>query len=483
MLPLHLEFKIEKILILSSNSDSNGLAMRLKDAIKKNKGFAYVIQGLEVQSSLGKDVLLHTSWMTSSTQITEIYQHLQELDQALNPLSRPQLFEKIRIKLSQLKDIRPTVSLMGKVNFEDLQFFEIKYFCLLSNEIASYTSKLQSSLPALPDLTDLIGILDPAGEKVPTFYVYPQYHPLLAELRQQIKLHPEDVSYFNKAEEVEQEVRTALSSQIAPYKAVLEQAISALAYWDIAIAKVIQSQAWKFVCPQVSSSMSSLHYQGLFHPQLLFHLRLQHKKYQAVAIDLYNQPALLTGSNMSGKTVLLKTLATAQYMCQFGFFVPAVSAQIPLFDEVFLLMEDGQSELKGLSAFASEIMQLQDVFTKIKQGKTIFLLVDELARTTNPTEGSALIDGFLQELCKYNTFSVISTHYNHIQTPVRRLRIKGFTKEEGAEITLGNIQNFMDYQVEEVSKEQEIPMEAIQIAEILGLDFSIINNAKIIINR
>ena len=45
-------------------------------------------------------------------------------------------------------------------------------------------------------------------------------------------------------------------------------------------------------------------------------------------IDFNQQPCLLTGVNMGGKTVLLKTIGLSQYLFQFGFYVPASSAII-----------------------------------------------------------------------------------------------------------------------------------------------------------
>jgi DNA mismatch repair protein MutS2 len=61
----------------------------------------------------------------------------------------------------------------------------------------------------------------------------------------------------------------------------------------------------------------------LFNPEVAEALRLKNKKYQPVDINLTDGPALITGANMGGKTVLLKSVALAQYMFQYGFFVPA----------------------------------------------------------------------------------------------------------------------------------------------------------------
>ena len=44
---------------------------------------------------------------------------------------------------------------------------------------------------------------------------------------------------------------------------------------------------------------------------------------------------MITGANMGGKTVVLKTLTLCQYLFQYGFGIPAQSADIAVKDEVF----------------------------------------------------------------------------------------------------------------------------------------------------
>jgi len=173
---------------------------------------------------------------------------------------------------------------------------------------------------------------------------------------------------------------------------------------------------------------------------------------------------------MSGKTVLLRTLALSQLMFQFGFYVPAESANMILFDDIVLNIGDQHNELNGLSSFAVEMTNINQIIVESKKGTRIFALVDELARTTNPVEGKLLVSAFIEMMRKYNVCSPITTHYSGIKAECKRLRVKGLSNiSESDKITVENINDFMDYSLSEVNTDS-VPNEAIRIAEILGVD-------------
>ena len=180
---------------------------------------------------------------------------------------------------------------------------------------------------------------------------------------------------------------------------------------------------------------------------------------------------------MTGKTVLLKSIALAQTLAQFGFHVPASSAEIAPVDKIILCTTDEQDELSGLSSFAAEMTRLNKMTKHIKNGERLLVLIDELARTTNPTEGKAIVAGVLNFLSEHKVSSLITTHYT-IDTPCRKLRVKGFRlKDKNVKITIHNINNYIDYTLEE-SQENQVPHEAIYIAEILGISNDLLQHIK-----
>ena len=215
----------------------------------------------------------------------------------------------------------------------------------------------------------------------------------------------------------------------------------------------------------------------MFHPQVAFALSQHGKSFQRIDIKIPAQPTLITGANMAGKSVLLKTVALIQTMAQFGFYVPAASAKIVPVEEIFISAGDGQDEMNGLSSFASEMLRINQTVTAIKKGTKALVLIDELARTTNPAEGKAIVCGMLDFLIENAVRALITTHYS-IHLPCRKLRVKGFIElESNPKIDSKNINNYIDYSLEETT-DNEVPHEAVKIAEIIGVDDDILERTK-----
>ncbi|MDE6440894.1 MAG: hypothetical protein K2K51_07745, partial [Bacteroidales bacterium] len=250
----------------------------------------------------------------------------------------------------------------------------------------------------------------------------------------------------------------------------------------------------------------ALTYTGLFYPPLFQQCQAQGRPYQAVDIALDRDACLLTGANMSGKTILLKALALSQTLAQFGFFVPAAAARLTLFDEVCRIVGDEQNESRGLSSFGAEILALHGTLQKLRQGRRILFLADELARTTNPTEGSAIVCAFFDlwrqlrtaalTAAGFGSAALVSTHYEHVDNAPRRLRVKGLDTarwaaacQDRAAIRAGKadgqtadflaqLQNFMDYGIEEVRSDSPAEMQALDVAACLGVDEELIRYAR-----
>jgi dsDNA-specific endonuclease/ATPase MutS2 len=194
-------------------------------------------------------------------------------------------------------------------------------------------------------------------------------------------------------------------------------------------------------------------------------LEKEKREYQKVDIDFGLKPLIIMGSNMGGKTIVLKTLAMCQYLLQFGFGIPATSADMMIYDEIFCLTTDDQSINKGLSSFAAEMKNIDAVIKSSQQNKKILALIDEPARTTNPTEGTALVSSLVKLLQDRVMSLVIVTHYNIKTYNNKCLRVKGL------------IDGKMNYELVG-THEGEVPHEALNIAETLGIDSQWIEMAK-----
>jgi DNA mismatch repair ATPase MutS len=254
-----------------------------------------------------------------------------------------------------------------------------------------------------------------------------------------------------------------------------------LATIDILFAKAIQAVKNDMSRPHVA--LESTSYTQLFNPWVKNMLKQLHKTFQPVDISISPGPCLVTGANMGGKTVLLKTVALAQYLFQFGFYIPAKEAAVVPVDDIMFSMGDDQSELSGLSSFAAEMMNIDQILLAARSGKKILALVDEPARTTNPSEGRAIVNAIITLLAKSGVRSLVTTHYSNISASCRKLRVKGLlTGQLNEQITVSNINNYMDYSLLEHDAD-DVPLEALRIAEILGIDKDLIRQAAMFLKQ
>ena len=167
---------------------------------------------------------------------------------------------------------------------------------------------------------------------------------------------------------------------------------------------------------------------------------------------------------------LLQSLALAQFLFQFGFFLPAESATLPIVDEVITSIGDRQSALSGLSSFAVEVLTIDRIIKTARDVKRVLALVDELARTTNPDEGKRMVNGFVRLSRKLGLTAVVTTHYSGLDVDCKRLRVKGLQIPENVNsLSIGHISDYMDYSLIE-TRNDDVPKEAFTIARLLHVD-------------
>ncbi|MGZ2369109.1 lysine 5,6-aminomutase reactivase ATPase KamC [Ancylomarina sp. YFZ004] len=463
--------------------------MKLRTAISQVKGLQHLVETMQLQSSLGKRYLLDTYMMY---QANEINQELDLVNRIYSILGgkKSGLISKIQTKLMQVRDIKGSVkNIKSDLVLDDIELFEIKSFALVSYEILKLQNEFETTLIEIPDLNPMISILDPENNRIPSFFIYDSYSNELAKVRKEIKELKVAIkadpdmnagqsleALQSQSEEIEAIVRAQICDKLHPYANDLEKALNQVAHLDVIVAKAILADNLAFTRAQITETTTE--YKAMFHPQIRETLALSNRKFQAIDIKLNHSVCFITGANMAGKTVILKTLALCQYLLQFGFFVPAKSAHISLVHRILVSVGDDQSEQNGLSSFASEMVKINEMVEASIKKENVLVLVDELARTTNPTEGRAIVNAVAEIFKENKTLSVITTHYSGLNKDCRKLRVKGLDKEfKQGEITKNNINDYMDYSLIE-DDASKVPHEALRIAGILGINQLIIEKAN-----
>lgn len=444
-----------------------------REIIAKNIGMRFLYDSIEMNSSLGRELLLNSPFEKDTDKLFCEFENIEILVELLKTESYSPIFNKIKHELFQIHNILNTlIRLEDGAVLDDIELFEVKKTALSLQQIRAQLEHLPlNDYFYFLDMSEIISLLDPERNGLPHFYIYTCYDPRLAHLRsvlESAQTEEERISAQLNCVAVEDEVRKTLSEQLLRYARSLRGNLELSAYLDLLIAKAELAIRWNCTRPIISESQLS--FVGLENPLVKDRLVKAGKSFQPIDIELKQQPVLITGSNMSGKTVFLKSVALAQLMFQYGFFVPAQNAEMALVDEVLTSIGDQQSEVSGLSSYCVEILTINHIIKEAKSGKKLLVLVDELARTTNPSEGKALVAAFVRLLSDYHLFTIVTTHYDIHEVNCRRLRVKGLDVSRIREkLTPYNINMYMDYALEETD-EVTVPTEALNIAKIFRVD-------------
>ena len=446
--------------------------MQLRKLIDSPCGLRFILDELCTHSSYSRKLLLESTMMHDRESIEKSYSVLKEFYHVVENDDNKNAIQTLQFKLCKLKDINNTISrLSSSTVIDDIELYEVKSLALLSADVKNILEKLNLiNVIEIPTLDDVVKILDPDGLRIATFYIYDSYSEELAVLRKKLKekdFYQEEI--YNKVMEVEDAIRAKLSEALKPFASTLCEALNALADVDLNLAKALQMKELGLCFPTISNDNVAT-YKGIFHPEVKNILDKEKREYQKVDIQFGMKPVIIMGANMGGKTIVLKTLAMSQYLMQFGFGIPADSAEMMIYDEIFCLTTDDQSLNKGLSSFAAEMKNIDAVIKASHDDKKILALIDEPARSTNPTEGTALVSSLVKLLQDKDMSLIIVTHYNIKTYNNKCLRVKGL--ENGK----------MNYELVE-THEGEVPHEALNIAESLGVAPQWIQMAKEILEE
>jgi DNA mismatch repair protein MutS len=132
-------------------------------------------------------------------------------------------------------------------------------------------------------------------------------------------------------------------------------------------------------------------------------------------LHTYKHCMVLTGPNMSGKSVLLKTIGMCIWFAHIGLAIPATAATIPFYNTIIIHLTQAENIEKGYSQFFNEIKHIKEVVEAINTQQNCFCLFDEMYSGTNIQDASVLFNKTINTLQHTpNVTAIISTHL-HIE--------------------------------------------------------------------
>jgi len=282
---------------------------------------------------------------------------------------------------------------------------------------------------------------------------------------------------------LEEAVRMRLSRAVAASAAGLRRACDMLGDLDLLVWRARFARRNHCAVPEIVDGTAVAFEDARYLP-LEDELSQRGLPYSPISLEL-DGIGVVTGPNMGGKSAALRTLGFLAACVALGVPVPAKSARLPLFDEiVWFGIGAAAADDRLLSSFGAEVVGLQ-AFLERRSERSL-VLADELARTTSPREGRALLVALLEALRDRGAVALAATHLADV-TPsgVAHFATGGLTRLPPRQAVpldldwaLRRIADAMDFRLRRVSEDTAPPADAIALADALGLDPRLIERAK-----
>lgn len=300
----------------------------------------------------------------------------------------------------------------------------------------------------------IAGLIHDQSSSGSTLYVEPMQ---IVELNNELRIEK-----ANEQAEIERILRN-LSTSITAHADSLMWSYDTITDMDAVFARAQLARVWKAVKPDINDS-------GYIKISAGRHPLIAAETVVPVSLELKKNKSMLliTGPNTGGKTVTLKLVGLFTLLAMSGIYVPAKSADISVFDGVYCDIGDEQSIEQSLSTFSAHIKNIIWILNGITSRSLV--LLDELGAGTDPGEGAALAVSISEHLLDTGAKCFITSHFND-------LKEFALVRDEVAAAS-------MEFDNVTFSPTYKLVMGAIgssnalSIAERLGLDKDIVENAK-----
>lgn len=119
--------------------------------------------------------------------------------------------------------------------------------------------------------------------------------------------------------------------------------------------------------------------------------------------------ALITGSNMAGKSTFLRTVGVNKVLALAGAPVCADYMEVSV-SQVFTSMRTEDNLEESVSSFYAELKRLKQLLDMLSTGEPVLFMLDEILKGTNSQDRHKGAKSLIKQLSRLNASGMVSTH-------------------------------------------------------------------------
>jgi hypothetical protein len=186
----------------------------------------------------------------------------------------------------------------------------------------------------------------------------------------------------------------------------LNEWFSVIAEMEVAIslASLVHNEpGWCF--PEVDSAYFHFQTEAIGHPLIPAVNRITND----FSMEGTGKIAVITGSNMAGKSTFLRSLGTNTVLALMGAPVCAIRMRLSTM-KLISSMRVSDNLAENTSTFYAELKKLQYIIESVNNKESVFILLDEVLRGTNSTDRHKGSQALIRQLLQAKAVAVMATH-------------------------------------------------------------------------
>jgi DNA mismatch repair protein MutS len=259
-----------------------------------------------------------------------------------------------------------------------------------------------------------IEITNAHGDKVPEHYIRKQTlknaeRYVTADLKEQ---ESAVLSAGERAKELEYELFQQVRQEVAGHTDRLQATAEAAAALDVLLSLATVAAEGGYVRPGIAEDRSLVIREGR-HPVLEQALDEEFVPNDIEMDGCQVNMFVITGPNMSGKSVYIRQAALIVLMAQMGSFVPAAEARVGLVDRIFTRVGASDEQRRGQSTFMVEMIEVANILNNATERSLIIL--DEVGRGTSTFDGVSIAWATAEYIHNHaGARTLFATHYHEL---------------------------------------------------------------------